>query len=119
MLLGTCEILKIMNMLPSRTDSYEHIMHDTAIPRFLLDFRDQRRPARRVVEALSSTPRLERFIGVIYKPETERWSHYVEANLPQQFDAYVWFDETSAVHAFETAQPKERPSMGETYPFGL
>ena len=39
-------------------------------------------------------PRLERFIGVIYRPETERWSHYSEAILPQQFDAWVWFDET-------------------------
>ena len=42
-------------------------------------------------------PRLERFIGVIYRPETERWSHYAEAILPRQFDAWVWFDETEAV----------------------
>ena len=42
-------------------------------------------------------PRLERFIGVIYRPETERWSHYSEAVLPDQFDAWVWFDETEAV----------------------
>jgi erythromycin esterase-like protein len=40
---------------------------------------------------------LERFIGVIYRPQTERWSHYSEAVLGEQFDAWVWFDETSAV----------------------
>ena len=54
-------------------------------------------------------PRLERFIGVIYRPETERWSHYSEAILPRQFDAWVWFDETNAV----TPLPGEqRPGDG-------
>jgi erythromycin esterase-like protein len=61
-------------------------------------------------------PRLERFIGVIYRPETERWSHYREAILPRQFDAWLWFDETQAV----TPLPGEqRPGEDETYPFGL
>jgi erythromycin esterase-like protein len=60
--------------------------------------------------------RLERFIGVIYRPQTERWSHYAEAVLPKQFDAYAWFDETSAV----TPLPGEQlPGEDETYPFGL
>jgi erythromycin esterase-like protein len=61
-------------------------------------------------------PRLERFIGVIYRPETERWSHYSHAILPKQFDGWVWFDETVAV----TPLPGEqRPGGEETYPFGL
>ena len=62
-------------------------------------------------------PRLERFIGVIYRPETERWSHYSQACLPRQFDAFVWFDETNAV----TPLPAPPQSIGpdETYPFGL
>ena len=60
--------------------------------------------------------RLERFIGVIYRPETERWSHYSQAILPMQFDAWVWFDETQAV----TPLPGElRAGEDETYPFGL
>jgi erythromycin esterase-like protein len=62
-------------------------------------------------------PRLERFIGVIYRPETERWSHYAEAVLPNQFDAWVWFDETEAVTPLG-----DEPKGGgeeETYPFGL
>ena len=65
-----------------------------AFPRFLLDLRTgQHEPLRRRL----LEPRLERFIGVIYRPETELLSHYSDASLPQQFDAFVWFDETSAV----------------------
>ena len=59
------------------------------------------------VEALLE-PRLERFIGVIYRPETERWSHYAEAVLPNQFDAWVWFDETEAVTPLPGAGAAER-----------
>ena len=61
-------------------------------------------------------PRLERFIGVIYRPETERWSHYSACSLPQQFDAYVWFDETTAVTSLPT---RTREGPEETYPFGV
>jgi erythromycin esterase-like protein len=61
-------------------------------------------------------PRLERFIGVIYRPETERWSHYAEASLPRQFDAFVWFDETTAVSPLPT---RVRAGPDDTWPFGL
>jgi erythromycin esterase-like protein len=61
-------------------------------------------------------PRLERAIGVIYRPETELASHYFDASLPQQFDAYVWFAQTKAV----TPLPAQRRAgVPETYPFGL
>jgi erythromycin esterase-like protein len=61
-------------------------------------------------------PRLERSIGVIYRPETELASHYLEASLPGQFDCYVWFSETGAV----TPLSEERPTaVPDTYPFGL
>lgn len=61
--------------------------------------------------------RLERFIGVIYRPDTELQSHYAQVSLPQQFDAYAWFDETSAV----TPLGSQHPTGGvpETWPFGL
>ena len=62
-------------------------------------------------------PRLERFIGVIYRPETERWSHYSEAVLPEQFDAWVWFDETTALEALGPQEPAT--GLPETYPFGV
>ena len=61
-------------------------------------------------------PRLERFIGVIYRPETERWSHYAEAVLPGQFDAWIWFDETEAVTALAGAA---EPGEDDLWPFGL
>ena len=80
---------------------------------FLLDLRPGRHDALR---AELIEPRLERFIGVIYRPDTERWSHYSSASLPQQFDAWVWFDETSAVTALPGSR---RDGADETYPFGL
>jgi protein-L-isoaspartate(D-aspartate) O-methyltransferase len=61
-------------------------------------------------------PRLERAIGVIYRPETELASHYFQAVLPRQFDEYIWFDETRAVTPFATADIEGMP---DTYPFGL
>ena len=69
--------------------------------------------------------RLERYIGVIYRPETERWSHYSEARLPLQFDAYAWFDRTQAVtplgreHASTDEHEHDAPSAAEMYPFGV
>ena len=61
-------------------------------------------------------PRLERAIGVVYRPETELQSHYFQAVLPAQFDEYVWFDETSAVRALPALA---REGMPDTYPFGV
>ena len=63
-----------------------------------------------------SKPRLERAIGVIYRPETELASHYFQAVLPRQFDEYIWFDQTTAVTPFDTKMLAEMP---DTYPFGL
>jgi protein-L-isoaspartate(D-aspartate) O-methyltransferase len=60
--------------------------------------------------------RLERAIGVIYRPETELASHYFHAILPKQFDEYIWFDKTQAVNPFRT---KELEALPDTYPFGL
>jgi protein-L-isoaspartate(D-aspartate) O-methyltransferase len=61
-------------------------------------------------------PRLERAIGVIYRPETELASHYFHAVLPRQFDEYVWIDTTQAVQPFDTAELEGLP---DTYPFGI
>lgn len=107
------EPMKIKRVNPSRPGSYERQCHDSGAPRFLLDLRQDAREAarQRLLE-----PRLERFIGVIYRPDTERWSHYVECQLPGQFDAWVWFDETTAVSALP-ARPA--PGPDDTWPFGL
>jgi protein-L-isoaspartate(D-aspartate) O-methyltransferase len=105
---------KIKRVLPSRADSYERACHDSGVSRFLLDLTPGRHEAlrRRLAE-----PKLERFIGVIYRPESERWSHYSEAVLSEQFDAYAWFDETRAVEPLAGHEPHE--GIPETYPFGV
>ena len=87
--------------------------HDSGVPRFLLDLREGE-IGRELREGLADA-RLERFIGVIYRPETELWSHYSQAVLPEQFDAFVWFDETRAITPLG---PEHHRGMPETYPFG-
>ncbi|WP_046869710.1 protein-L-isoaspartate(D-aspartate) O-methyltransferase [Microvirga massiliensis] len=104
--------MEIKRVRPSLRDSYERLCHDAGIPRFFLDLHRDEALRRRLLE-----PRLERFIGVIYRPETELMSHYSDASLPQQFDAFVWFDETSAVTPL--GPEHARPGVPDTYPFGL
>ena len=112
------EPMKIKRVRPSLPESYERMCHESEVPTFLLDLREGERDERLAGELME--PRLERFIGVIYRPETERWSHYSEAILPRQFDGYVWFDETEAVTPLPGEQrPGERAGEEETYPFGL
>jgi erythromycin esterase-like protein len=107
------EPMEVKHVNPSLPESYEYLAHNSGVPRFLLDLREGVHPSLRphLVE-----PCLERFIGVIYRPETERWSHYSHCSLAQQFDAYVWFDETTAVTPLPTRQ---RRGPDDTYPFGL
>ena len=87
-----------MSVNPSLDNSYERVFHDTGLPRFMLLMGG----APKAVELLR-TRRLERAIGVIYAPQTERRSHYFHASLPDQFDAVIHFDTTSAVLPLERA----------------
>jgi erythromycin esterase-like protein len=104
--------LEIKRINPSHPDSYERQLHDAGILRFLIDLSGDG-PAVRALRR----PHIERFIGVIYRPETELMSHYAEASLAQQFDGFLWFDETTAVMPLG---PEHRQSgVPETYPFGL
>lgn len=104
--------MEVMQVRPSRPDSYERQFHDAGVARGLLEFRRDERLRRRLLE-----PRLERFIGVIYRPNTELQSHYAEASMPRQFDAFLWFDETNAVAPLGPAH--RRAGLPDTYPFGL
>ncbi|KAK2767519.1 hypothetical protein FQN54_003676 [Arachnomyces sp. PD_36] len=113
------EDMEIMEIQPSRKDSWEYIAHQTGIRSFVLDLREGRAHPEIRQAMAKETNRLERFIGVIYRPETERISHYSVASLADQFDAYIWFDETEAVQALEKIQPRTVLSNVETYPFGL
>ncbi len=103
--------MEIKTVLPARPDSYESVCHETGKRAFLLDLRG----SGEYIAGLRK-PRLERAIGVIYRPETELASHYFQAVLPEQFDEYVWFDETSPIVPFEAKTLEDLP---DTYPFGL
>jgi erythromycin esterase-like protein len=98
---------------PALAESYEALFHAAGIPRFLLHLRGGSAAA----EVLGET-RLERAIGVIYRPETERVSHYFFARLPEQFDAVVHWDETTAVVPLEREAPWQSGEAPETYPSG-
>ena len=99
---------------PGMDGSYEHLFHQVGIPDFWLDLTKDN-PA---VEALKE-PRLERAIGVVYRPDTERRSHYFEASLSDQFDAVIHFDLTRAVEPLERNAEWAADEMPETYPIGL
>jgi erythromycin esterase-like protein/predicted phosphoribosyltransferase len=99
---------------PGLPNSYERLFHETGTRRFLLPMRDD----RTLAEALAS-PRLERAIGVVYKPETERGSHYFHARLAQQFDYVLHFDETTAVEPLERTAGWTAGEPAETFPSGL
>jgi protein-L-isoaspartate(D-aspartate) O-methyltransferase len=105
--------MEVKEVRPSQAGSYERLCHATGHAHFLLDLRgegDLRGP-----QALGKE-RLERAIGVIYRPETELASHYFRAHLPRQFDEYVWFDGTRAIKPLDTTELKGLP---DTYPFGV
>ncbi|CAL8480912.1 protein-L-isoaspartate(D-aspartate) O-methyltransferase (plasmid) [Caballeronia sp. S22] len=106
--------MQTMQVRPSRADSYEYQLHLAGVSPCLLNLWPNGVEALR--EALTER-RLERFIGVIYRPETELYSHYAEAELPAQFDAFVWFEKTRAITAIEASQGVHE--MPETFPFGL
>lgn len=105
--------MEIKNIQPAMRGSYEELFHDVGLPGFFLPLRHLRSSSLK--DALSK-PRIERAIGVIYRPETELASHYFQAVLPEQFDEYIWIDTTRAVQPFDT---DELEGLPDTYPFGL
>lgn len=107
---GPMEVKKVR---PSAPNSYEQLCHATGLARFMLGLRGR---SDLCGPAGLGKERLERAIGVIYRPETELASHYFRATLPQQFDEYIWFDDTRAVTPLETTEIKGLP---DTYPFGV
>jgi protein-L-isoaspartate(D-aspartate) O-methyltransferase len=104
--------MEVMTVQPSHEQSYERLCHDSEAPHFMLSLRDHSAAHTKGL----MEPRLERAIGVIYRPESELASHYFEAVLPMQFAEYIWFDETRAVTPFKTHEVEGFP---DTYPFGV
>ncbi len=103
--------MEVKTVLPARPDSYEHLFRHCGHARALFDWR-----GRPDLRGLLDVARLERAIGVVYRPDTEFLSHYFQAVMSEQFDAYVWF-ETS--HAITPLAGPASHEMAETYPFGL
>jgi erythromycin esterase-like protein len=97
---------------PALPGSYEALFHDVGLERFLLILDGRSVPHL-------DEPRLERAIGVIYRPETERASHYFHAILPAQFDAVIHLDRTRAVEPLERAAPWQKEEVPETFPSGV
>jgi protein-L-isoaspartate(D-aspartate) O-methyltransferase len=104
---------RIQRLLPSHLDSYERLCHASHVPAFLLPLRH---PMKASLRDELMVPHLERAVGVVYRPETEILSHYMQVNLPHQFDEYIWFDETRAVTPVRVNDVKAKPL---TYPFAL
>jgi erythromycin esterase-like protein len=103
-----------MRVQPALPGSVEALFHSARVPDFLLRIRGD----EDVKEAMAETW-LERAIGVVYRPETERLSHYFETRLAEQFDAVIHFDQTSAVEPLDLSQDWTQDEFPETYPSGF
>jgi len=108
---GPAERKRVRPALPG---SIEEKLHMTGLDRFYLDLR-----SHAAYEQQLRDSRLERFIGVIYRPETERQSHYYHARVADQFDALLHFDRSRAVEPLERTARWELPEVPETFPTGV
>jgi erythromycin esterase-like protein len=99
---------------PALPESYESMFHNLGMERFVCDLRSEGK-----AKAILARPRLERAIGVIYLPQTERVSHYFEARLAEQFDAVIHIDQTTALAPLERHAQWEMGEPPETYPTGI
>jgi erythromycin esterase-like protein len=108
--------MEVVQVNPSREDSWERVCHDAGPTQFLLDMR-KGHCDEKVLQELAAA-RLARYIGVIYRPMNEKVSHYSASRLSGQFDAYIFFQTTHAVNALGQRQP-DSGAESETYPFGL
>jgi erythromycin esterase-like protein len=103
--------MKVMQVRPSHSESYERLCHDVKMDNFLLPLRQ---PIQEITRKKLLAERRQRAIGVTYDPEDELRKHYTYASLPRQFDEYIWFDETRAVKPLTGKTVK---SAADTFPF--
>lgn len=103
---------------PALPGSYESVLHDVELPAFLLKF-DWHNTTNQDLINEFHMPRLERAIGVVYRPETERLSHYFLASLPEQFDVVIHIDTTQALEPLDLDEHWQVNEEPETYPFGV
>jgi len=107
------EPVEFMSVRPGYPNSFENLFHDSGIKAFCLHLREPRKIDLRAEMAVS---RLERAIGVIYRPDTELASHYFHALLSHQFDEFLWFDRTQAVHPISNDDARQ---FSPEHPFSL
>jgi erythromycin esterase-like protein len=100
-------------VVPGLAGSYEELLHEAGLPQLLINLQEEQ------AAELLHPERLQRAIGVIYRPETERRSHYFFAHLADQFDALVHWDETRAVDPLERTADWDQEEAPETWPTGL
>jgi erythromycin esterase-like protein len=96
---------------PALAGSWEDLFHQVGRPRWWLDLHDPR------VAAALDGERLERFIGVLYLPESERWSHWYECRIAEQYDALVYYETTRAVEPLERTSIWDRGELPDTFPW--
>lgn len=106
------EPMQIKQVRPSLEGSWEQLFLLAGVAASLTNWRDDS-----VLREALAQPRLERAIGVIYRPATERQSHYFQAILAEQFDALLWLEQTTAVKPIGPQQIDDQ-SVPDTYPFG-
>ncbi len=104
-------VSELKQVIPALSDSYEALFHQIGIPQFLLNLRQEN-------EAITELekPRLERAIGVIYQPQTERQNHYFYARLPDQFDAVIHIDDSIGVQPLDRISHLDPTEPPETFP---
>jgi erythromycin esterase-like protein len=107
------EPAQLKTVRPGLNNSYERLFHQVGIPNFFLNLRDEE------MKQSLRRPLLERAIGVIYRPETERVSHYFEARLADQFDGVIHFDQTRALEPLDKVSSRRHEDAPETFPEGL
>lgn len=107
------EPAQLKKVRPGMQNSYELLFHETEIPNFFLSLREQK------TKELLRKPLLERAIGVIYRPETERVSHYFDARLSEQFDGIIHFDGTRALEPIDKVSSWTHEDVPETFPEGI
>jgi len=105
---------QLKHVVPSRSDSVEHVLHETGLERFVLPLRGGASGLSRLGARF-----LERAIGVIYRPDTERMSHYFYADASQQFDAIIHVDRSTALQPLERSALWQHEEAPETWPSGL
>ena len=109
------EAMQVMPINVSEAGSYEQLCHKTNITNFTLPLREKF--SEKKLREYLNTPRLQRAIGVVYRPKTELRSHYFKAVLPSQYDEYIWFNNTKAITPLATKT--EKTKFSTVHPFGL